>query len=1098
MATVLSTLYPPLIDTFMPAFPYTGPASVSFSISPYNSWQEIKYMHVTLVNQKTNQNAFMSVGNTEDIPLNTFLWNGIWIVPFSPSALADIFTMDTANNQYILNIPASLLKNQIKVKSEENNTKTQKTFVWDYYYKVQIRFDCCTSDTPNNAAYLTKNRAFFSEWSSVCLLKAIPNIKLHLNNFTLESTAEYGAMGLSIINELINKTETKKIPQYVPGIIPFSGNLTFETSKSSTGANVATTSGSEYLQSYSIKVYDNEGNLFSESEKIYTANKNELNSFYWLCDMTNGVTDTDYTVSLTFTTNNQYTFTRNFQFRLIDSSPIEFTPIWDFNKRTLPENGINKKVLVTSEDGLVTITITIPQTLPAGYLFIRRASSKDNYKSWTLIDCTYTQDGDKISKTFVDKTVTSLVGYKYSCQYLTQKGSWTKISFTDEIVYPDFYDILISRKDKQLAIRYNEQIATMTPVVNRIKIDTLGGKYPKFAENAKLNYKQFNLTGLIIAEGDYNRQFISDLNYSNQMKEYDDNIGGAYAIRNDTIREEFTDSKINGTYTVDINRASTYIEKRKRDTQKNTYHDLYPMDNWWWEREFREEVIKWLNDGEPKLYRSMTEGNMIVMFNDISLTPNMQLGRRVWNFSATVYEIGDGYSLEQLDALGIFPIRNDYATNLLNGNQEDTTITRKYIGQQYQVTDTASGGGGTKITIDGLIQDQLNWLYTGLYKNFKLDSTSIKLYNVKIQFDSLPQWYNLDTFEILDVETAEENINAVDKANYELGYKLEIGYVSLNDNTGGMLNRSIFVNEKGYYQIPSNLIVKQIILYDGATATIDYLLEYNLIEDDVAVPDAYEATETIIGQISGKWNPDTNIKPIIESKYAAYDNNEYAEVKQTVDVWKAISFDMTPYSIIDIKFVNDPYSSKRIVGRTGILTLEPTYPTDLCIIRGKRMVEAPEERSSFLDDWEYVLDQSVYEASFGDEVSGTSHWWLLNTGNFENKMQYLLVKTSLNQAFNDTEIRAIIKDWHELDSKDFFNKYETKEPQINTVYGLINDMGFFEYKIYYQDYGWYDVVFPNKKQEDYSIIHAKVPVYGMINYKTNILKQTWFKETQRT
>ena len=67
MATVLSTLYPPLIDTFMPAFPYTGPASVDFSISSYNSWQEIKYMHITLVNQKTNQNAF-KVCDSEDQP----------------------------------------------------------------------------------------------------------------------------------------------------------------------------------------------------------------------------------------------------------------------------------------------------------------------------------------------------------------------------------------------------------------------------------------------------------------------------------------------------------------------------------------------------------------------------------------------------------------------------------------------------------------------------------------------------------------------------------------------------------------------------------------------------------------------------------------------------------------------------------------------------------------------------------------------------------------------------------------------------------------------------------------------------------------------
>lgn len=73
-----------------------------------------------------------------------------------------------------------------------------------------------------------------------------------------------------------------------------------------------------------------------------------------------------------------------------------------------------------------------------------------------------------------------------------------------------------------------------------------------------------------------------------------------------------------------------------------------------------------------------------------------------------MYEIGDGYSLEELDSLGIFSIKNDYANKTSNGIQNDSAITRKYIGQQYQIKDTSSDGGGTKIIIDGLIQDQLN------------------------------------------------------------------------------------------------------------------------------------------------------------------------------------------------------------------------------------------------------------------------------------------------------------------------------------------------------------------------------------------------------
>ena len=48
MATVISTLYPPLVDTFQIPFLYTQDAEVYFTISPYNSYGEIKHLHITL------------------------------------------------------------------------------------------------------------------------------------------------------------------------------------------------------------------------------------------------------------------------------------------------------------------------------------------------------------------------------------------------------------------------------------------------------------------------------------------------------------------------------------------------------------------------------------------------------------------------------------------------------------------------------------------------------------------------------------------------------------------------------------------------------------------------------------------------------------------------------------------------------------------------------------------------------------------------------------------------------------------------------------------------------------------------------------------
>jgi hypothetical protein len=84
-----------------------------------------------------------------------------------------------------------------------------------------------------------------------------------------------------------------------------------------------------------------------------------------------------------------------------------------------------------------------------------------------------------------------------------------------------------------------------------------------------------------------------------------------------------------------------------------------------------------------------------------------------------------------------------------------------------------------------------------------------------------------------------------------LGYKLRLNLVSPYDSSI-QLERTIFVNERGYYQVPSNMIVKEVSLFDGAKATLDYILEYDLRYDDVTEPNSYEVSEKIVGQISGE------------------------------------------------------------------------------------------------------------------------------------------------------------------------------------------------------------------------------------------------------
>lgn len=136
-----------------------------------------------------------------------------------------------------------------------------------------------------------------------------------------------------------------------------------------------------------------------------------------------------------------------------------------------------------------------------------------------------------------------------------------------------------------MAIRYNGQITSYAPVVNRQVINTLGGKYPKFAENARMDYKKFTMTGLITAESDFNRKFINERDYADAMQDYDINMDGKYELRNDTL----SDGDLAYKNISRIKYPDTY--KRTHALASNTLHDVYPKDNWWLERKFREEAL---------------------------------------------------------------------------------------------------------------------------------------------------------------------------------------------------------------------------------------------------------------------------------------------------------------------------------------------------------------------------------------------------------------------------------------------------------------------------------------------------------------------------
>jgi hypothetical protein len=60
-----------------------------------------------------------------------------------------------------------------------------------------------------------------------------------------------------------------------------------------------------------------------------------------------------------------------------------------------------------------------------------------------------------------------------------------------------------------------------------------------------------------------------------------------------------------------------------------------------YEREFRNLVSDFLYDGKPKLFKSPTEGNILIRITDVSMSPQQGLNRIIYSFSAQAYEIAD-------------------------------------------------------------------------------------------------------------------------------------------------------------------------------------------------------------------------------------------------------------------------------------------------------------------------------------------------------------------------------------------------------------------------------------------------------------------------
>lgn len=230
------------------------------------------------------------------------------------------------------------------------------------------------------------------------------------------------------------------------------------------------------------------------------------------------------------------------------------------------------------EEGYVHISFDKPG--PGKTLWRRRRVGEN----WELLKIT------QRASSVIDFSVEQGVTYQYT----------DGVNKSNE-VYADFEDSFLTDKNgRQLKIRFNPKVSSFKTTILETKTDTIGAKYPFFFRNGNTSYKEIPISGLISLLMDDNHLFIKP-----------------------SAQDPLTRPGTNAS-------EDSVIADLPHNLSSNNIRN---------EREFKLAVLDWLNNGEPKLFRSPTEGNYVVRLMNVTLQPNDTLGRMLHTFSATGYEV---------------------------------------------------------------------------------------------------------------------------------------------------------------------------------------------------------------------------------------------------------------------------------------------------------------------------------------------------------------------------------------------------------------------------------------------------------------------------
>lgn len=505
-------------------------------------------------------------------------------------------------------------------------------------YRIQIRFGSSPlwtndADFPAWKKNQIENNGL-SEWSTVMLIKSIQAPEVIIKTESFNGVSNSGSISI----------ETTTTPIF-------------------TGLYTSTAANHESVNQFIFTLYDEEDNQLETSDWLqYEADTGIKYRFKRILE-----NDSYYSVTLNILTVNGYTLPNpiryNFQVHTLELDKLS----------SLDFYGCESDYVFGQNNGCVKLYITSYESLNGNYV-IMRSSSKDAFATWHDIKYLfYFNTVLSHSMVFADFTIESGVQYKYAISIENDSELTIRSEPLLAACYPDkereaskkqenyiweynFEYSYLYRDGVQLKLSLNQKINSFKHTVLRSKQDTLGGKYPYLSSNGYANYIEFPLSGTITFQMDEDQTFFQigqdGLYYNNELvlpkSKFDRATTSRPHVSSYTITLDDDGQEI---FTPD----SPVLDAGHLGSIDYTISTDFEYNNIYVERIFREKEEEFLNDFNYKLYRSATEGNIVVGLLNVSLTPKAELGRMIYDFSATAYQVSDS-EIEDLNSAGIIEI----------------------------------------------------------------------------------------------------------------------------------------------------------------------------------------------------------------------------------------------------------------------------------------------------------------------------------------------------------------------------------------------------------------------------------------------------------